>query len=79
MFLPHKVLQKTKVTIDFMKRKMHEYDELKKELENKKLIMWAILKYKKNNLEFLKSDLKRKLGEGVKFYLPKNVYTKIQK
>ncbi len=33
--------------------------------------MWAILKYKKNNLEFLKSDLKRKLGEGVKFYLPK--------
>ncbi len=27
--------EKTKLTINFMKRKMKEYDELKKELENK--------------------------------------------
>lgn len=30
------ITQKTKLTINFMKRKMEEYDELKKELEEKK-------------------------------------------
>ena len=30
---PQGIAEKTKVTIDFMKRKMHEYDELKKEYE----------------------------------------------
>ena len=31
---PHGISEKTKITIDFMKKKMQEYDELKKELEN---------------------------------------------
>ena len=33
---PKGISERTKLTIDFMKRKMKEYDELKKELENKK-------------------------------------------
>ena len=32
---PAGIAQKTKLTINFMKRKMQEYDELKKELKNK--------------------------------------------
>ena len=32
---PEGLSQKTKLTINFMKRKMHEYDELKNELEKK--------------------------------------------
>lgn len=31
---PHGIAEKTKITVDFMKKKMQEYDELKKELEN---------------------------------------------
>ena len=33
--------------------------------------MWAILKFKKNNLELLKTNLKKKIGNDIKFYLPK--------
>ena len=33
---PKGISQKTRLTISFMKRKMQEYDELKKELENNK-------------------------------------------
>ena len=33
---PAGITQKTKLTINFMKRKMQEYDSLKKELKNKK-------------------------------------------
>ncbi len=33
---PAGISQKTKLTINFMKRKMQEYDSLKKELKNKK-------------------------------------------
>tara|TARA_B100001250_G_C19256477_1_gene553049 strand:+ start:277 stop:573 length:297 start_codon:yes stop_codon:yes gene_type:complete len=33
---PKGISLRTQLTIDFMKRKMKEYDELKKELENKK-------------------------------------------
>ncbi len=33
---PKGVLEKTKVTVNFMKRKMREYEELKKELKKKK-------------------------------------------
>ena len=37
MFLPQKgFTEKTKLTISFMKRKMAEYDELKKEVEDDK-------------------------------------------
>ena len=32
---PEGIKEKTKLTVNFMKRKMNEYDELKKELENK--------------------------------------------
>ena len=32
---PKGIEEKTKLTINFMKRKMEEYDELKKELENR--------------------------------------------
>ena len=33
---PKGIASKTKLTVNFMKRKMAEYDELKKELENSK-------------------------------------------
>ena len=33
---PRGIAEKTKLTINFMKRKMKEYDELKKELKNNK-------------------------------------------
>ena len=33
---PEGITEKTKVTIDFMKRKMQEFDELKKELDENK-------------------------------------------
>ncbi len=33
---PKGIAERTKLTINFMKRKMQEYDELKKELEEKK-------------------------------------------
>ena len=42
-----------------MKRKMKEYDELKKELE-KKIKMWIIVKFDKKN-PILKQDLGNKL------------------
>ena len=32
---PKGIAEKTKLTVNFMKRKMHEYDELKKELKDK--------------------------------------------
>ena len=33
--------------------------------------MWAIIKFDKKNLEFLKKNIKEKLGNEVEFYLPK--------
>ena len=36
MLTPEGLLERTRLTINFMKRKMTEYDELKKELEEKK-------------------------------------------
>ena len=33
---PKGLIEKTKITVQFMKRKMEEYDELKKELNNSK-------------------------------------------
>lgn len=41
--------------------------------------MWAILKFKKNNLEFLKANLKEKIGNDLKFYLPKISIQKFKK
>ena len=35
MITPKGIAQKTKLTLDFMKRKMKEYDELKSEIEEK--------------------------------------------
>ena len=40
--------------------------------------MWAIAKFEKKNLEFLKKNLKKKLGNDVKFYLPK-IFIRIYK
>ena len=34
---PNGIAERTKLTINFMKRKIREYDELKKELKNNKL------------------------------------------
>ena len=34
---PKGIMERTKLTINFMKRKIREYDELKKELKKKKL------------------------------------------
>ncbi len=36
LLTPKGIAEKTKLTINFMKRKMKEYDELKKELKSKK-------------------------------------------
>lgn len=36
MITPEGIAERTRLTINFMKRKMKEYDELKKELENYK-------------------------------------------
>ena len=36
MITPKGIAQKTKLTLDFMKRKMKEYDELKSEIEQDK-------------------------------------------
>ena len=41
--------------------------------------MWAIAKFEKKNLEFLKKNLKKKLGNDVKFYLPKIFIKKYKK
>ena len=49
---PKGIAEKTKLTVSFMKRKMEEYEELKKELDKNK--MWIIVKYdniKKNLLK----------------------------
>ena len=35
--------------------------------------MWAVIKFEKKKLSFLKEDLKKKLGDNCKFYLPKLV------
>ena len=32
--------------------------------------MWAVIKFDKNNLEYLKKDFKKKLGEDVSIYSP---------
>ena len=37
LLTPRGVTHKTQMTINFMKRKLKEYDELKKELENKNI------------------------------------------
>jgi len=37
LITPKGIMERTKLTINFMKRKMSEYDELKKELKNNKM------------------------------------------
>lgn len=41
--------------------------------------MWAIIKFDKKKLGFLKEDLKKKLGDNCKFYMPKLVFNKFKK
>ena len=41
--------------------------------------MWVVLKYKKNELNFLKHDLKKRLGDLPKIFRPKIKYQKIIK
>ena len=43
---------------------------LKKSLKISKK-MWTVIKYNKNNLEFLKKDLSRQLGKDLKIYSPR--------
>ena len=74
---PQGISERTKLTINFMKRKMKEYDELKKELEEK-IKMWIIVKFDKN-LNLLKQDLGNKLGKDIKFYIPKILIKILQK
>ena len=50
---PKGISERTNLTIAFMKRKLKEYDELKKELIEKKK-MWTIIKIDKKNLIFEK-------------------------
>ena len=41
--------------------------------------MWTIIKFDKKNLEFLKSDLEKKLGSTCKFYIPKLLFKNFNK
>ena len=41
--------------------------------------MWTIIKFEKKNLTFLKSDLKKKLGNNCKFYIPKLLFKRYTK
>ncbi len=41
--------------------------------------MWAIIKFDKKNLSFLKADLEKKLGAKCKFYIPKLLFKKFTK
>ncbi len=41
--------------------------------------MWTIIKFEKKKLEFLKLDLKKKLGSECKFYQPKLLYKNYRK
>ena len=38
--------------------------------------MWIIIKFDKNNLEFLKKELKKKMGDGFTTYNPKFLFQK---
>jgi hypothetical protein len=38
--------------------------------------MWAIIKFDKNNLEFLKKELKKKMGDDFTIYNPKFIFQK---
>ena len=75
---PKGISERTKLTIDFMKRKMREYDELKRELEEK-IIMWIVAKVDKKNLFNLKKEFSFKLGEGLQIYSPKILLEKFTK
>ena len=41
--------------------------------------MWTIIKYKKDNFNFLRSELTNKLGREIKFYNPKILINKFDK
>ena len=67
--------EKTRLTTNFMKRKMEEYDELKSELKMDQL-MWAVFKYKQNNYELVKSNLIKKVNKKIFFFNPKISFVK---
>ena len=39
--------------------------------------MWIVIKFNKKEINLLKKDLKSKLGEEVKFFLPKIKFQKL--
>ena len=41
--------------------------------------MWTIIKYKKDNFNFLRNELTNKLGREIKFYNPKILINKFDK
>tara|TARA_B100001057_G_C22835081_1_gene944910 strand:+ start:1836 stop:2333 length:498 start_codon:yes stop_codon:yes gene_type:complete len=41
--------------------------------------MWAIIKFEKKKLSFLKKDLEEKLGSNCKFYIPKLLFRRFKK
>ena len=59
---------RTKLTLNFMKRKIKEYDELKKEL---KKVMWVIFNINLKKVNFFEQELLKKLGSEYKIYYPK--------
>ena len=54
---PKGISEKYKLTLNFMKRKMKEFDELKKELDKQN--MWAVAKIKKKELNIFKKKIVR--------------------
>ena len=66
---PKGISERTNLTIAFMKRKLKEYDELKKELIEKKKNV-TIIKIDKKKFNLLKSDFEKKTGEKFTFYKP---------
>ena len=66
---PKGISEKYKLTLNFMKRKMKEFDELKKELDKQN--MWAVAKIKKKELNIFKKNLAEQLNNNIQFYYPK--------
>ena len=48
---PKGIAERTKLTINFMRKKMAEYDQLRKELKAIKK-MWTIIKFDKKKINF---------------------------
>ena len=68
---PKGIAERTKLTLNYMKKKMAEYDELKRIKKIRLISMWLIIKSEKKQIDFLKIGLGKRIGKDIKFYTPK--------